>query len=793
MFLMVKVTEQEVYVMDLDDFSVVSMPKSIFIQSKCFGIPCETRYTDLLCNFDLRQLSAGFYNYGVENVLKELCEIEGKSYEGLSCESAEMPLGSLSRIATGYEIEIRDELLASDIPHNSDNFDAIMDSLRNFTESELDYGSEEFSADIFGGDTETAEGVEQSEDSEFDYEDDEDLYDYSDDDEEGNFGTSDTEQSDNMFNIAKLYGMLSQSQVALLNKYYKWHSKRVFLSENGSLHLDTVSSREYNEWKKRELANIRGDEEWTYEGCVDTGEFPGGYCEMGHPLRYIHYAKGAESGRVVCFGNKCVGDFFEVDATVMKAIRKAQSEATSDLVDLCGIYSDSERLEIARESFEVLNFVLEKLREKGGKLSSITKFALEFKDEGLVYPKTLVKLFKKYLLNVDTLKNVTVSSERRSKIIEICFGSKGSQFDNFLLKGSYLWKAWDYKSLLYSSKTFESRVCSLFDWVFNIRLDGIHQYNPEMGINVKDEGGKGKQAIKAYKNRENMASSCVFYKEDDLIGGIGSGIELVCSMLNTRSMFESFTDNWKLPYLNAYDAKYHNLSLVKECKTLADGLLSKMTSRSVSVTARWIEKADRYSSIEYCLTSFKTGFSEVCRSVVIEDTEEKSFEDYSDIRNLDFSDSGIDESILRLDSYIDRLSCSEVASYFNKKAGFGLDVFETVKRTRRVSYKQQNVLGRLVNDIIEAMGILRSGKAESAVVEGSLSEDKIAMITRAVEIMEDGKLFNSVIKVIPTNALVKMKDVLKSVLFRKIASEKQMYYVNLAQNLVDFVDGKPST
>lgn len=789
MFLMVKITEQEVYVMDLDDLSVVSMPKSIFIQSKCFGIPCETRYANLLCNFDLKQLSAGFYAYGVEDVLEELCKIDGRVYEGLTCESAEMPLSNLSGVVTGYQLEIRDELLASDVPHNADSFDAVLESLRNFTDEELDY--EEDQSGIFGEDDYPDEEDDYQFSEEQDYEDDDDMYNY--DDEDTNFDTSDEEQSDNMFNVAKLYGMLNQSQVALLNKYYKWYSKRVFFTENGSLHLDTVTSIAYNEWKKRELANIRGDEEWTYEGCVDTGEFPGGYCEFGHPLRYIHYAKGSESGKVVCFGNKCVGDFFEVDATVMKAIRKAQTEATSDLVDLCGVYSDSEKLQISRESFKILDFLLEKIREKGGKLSSITKFALDFKDAGLVYPKTLVKTFKKSILGVDTLKDVTVSSEKRSKIIEVCFGSDGSQFDNFLLKNCYLWKAWDYKSLMYSSKTFEARVCSLFDWVFNIKLDGIHQYNPELGLNVRDEGGKSKRAIKAYQNRESMAKACVFYNESDLIEGIEMGISLVSSMLNAQSMFASFGSNWKLPYLNAYDAKYHNLALVKECKSATDDMLNKMVSRYSFDSAKWLEKADRYSSIEYCLTSFKTGFSEVCKSVVIDDGGSESSDAYDDIRNLDYGVLNIDDSISKLEGYIDRLACSSVASYFERKARFGLDVFDTVKRTRRVSYKQQNVLGRLVNDIIDAMEVLKSGNVENAVIDGSLSDKQISMINRAVEIMEDGKLFNSVIKVIPTNALVKMKDVLKSVLYRNIASEKQMYYVNLAQNLVDSVDGKSST
>ena len=785
MFLMLKITDFSVYIMDTEDnFSIDEMPKTVFIQSNCLGIPCETRYVDILREFEFSQLRAGFHEYGVESVLRDLCGLYNKAYHEEGIESGSMPLSSLVSVVDNSVKEIRPSVSSSEpiITDDLQSFNYKLDSLRN-DEEFYDYNDEEdFDDDIFGGE------VNEDDSAIEDYDDDDsDMYDY-DDCEEVYEGS---ERSEDMFCVARLYGILSKSQVSLLKSYYKWYSKRVFAGENGSLHLDTIKNIQYHEWKKKELANIRGDEDWGYEGCIDTGEYPGAYCEMGHPLRYVHYARGSESGKIVSFGNKCVSDFFEVDATVMRAIRKAQTESTSDLVELYRIYSDESILTSAKESFKVLNFTLDKIEEAGNARSSIVKLALEFKKLGLVYPKTLVKELKKSILSVDSLRDLVVTAEARSKLINVCFGDAGTQVDSYLTKGSYLWKAWNQSNLVYASSSFEYQACCFFEWLWGIEFDGIHRYNPVLGLNVRDEGGKSKKAIKLYTNRESKAKVSIFYSEDDPVGGASWGINTVSSLIDAFRLFESFKSNWKLPYLNAYDAKYHNLKLVKECESLSSELLFKILSRASFNAEIWKSKAVRFMEVSRCLSNFKVGFSEVCRSVVL-DEPEKNPSGYSDLCNLDFGTLSIDNSISRLQYYIDKVFESPLASFFERKAGFGLDVFTTIKGTRKVSTKQGFVLARLAKDLAETLSMLDSGNYDNAKIEGSLSEEQLRMVSKAIRILEDGKQFNLVVKVIPTNALMKMKDILVSVSNRKIASEKQMYYVNLAKTLVDEADKSSS-
>lgn len=780
---MVRIVDSKVYIMDTEDFSIEEMPKSVFIQSKVLGIPCETRYEGILRDFDLNQLRAGMIEYGVDYVLKEICDLNDRVYYTQSDYSGAMPLSSLANVVHDSlkEIRVLADSSTSVSSEDLEGFNTVLESLRG------DYYLEEDDTDeaIFG------EGIVSEDSSSYEEDDfdDSDMYDYDDDDGADCYNDSEEDfedSSEDMFSVARLYGLLSKEQVDLLKAYYKWYSKRVFLNENGSLHLDTIRSIRYQEWKKKELAQIRGDEEWSYEGCIDTGAYPGAYCEMGHALRYVHFAKGSESGKVVSFGNKCVSDFFEVDTVVMRAIRKAQVESTNDLVELYRIYSDDVKLDNARNSFKVLDFVIDKMEEQGKTRLGVVKLALDFKRLGLVYPKTLVKELKKGILGLDSLRDLAVSQKPRTSLMGICFGDEGLQVDTLLQK-RYYWRSWSQSSLLYPRDNCDFNACCFFDWLWGIEFDGIHRYNPVLGQNVRDEGGKSKKAIKIYTTREEYAKKSMFYGDDPIVSA-QSVIHTISSMINANSMFESFKDRWKLPYLNAYDSKYHNLDAVKDCKCSAYELLNKLVSDYNGYSDKvWLDYAQKYIQASHCLSNFKSGFTEVCKSVVL---DEKPVEvtGYEDLRNLSYSALSVDDSINKLQLSVDRVLESPLASYFEKKESFGLAVFDTVRKTKRVSTKQASVLSRMVESLIEILVKLDNSDFQAIKSKGDLSKEQLDMIDRAISVLEDGKYFNLVIKVVPTDSLLKLKNVLISVSKRKMASERQMYYVNLAQTLIDEVD-----
>lgn len=791
MFLLICVDNGSVAIMDTrDNYSIDLVPIDIFAQSKVFGIPCETRYENILSDFISKcegytVLRAGMLKLGVDNVLSSLCEAYGCEFYKDYLVGSEMPLGSLVSVASGND-RIRTIISKEDSVSSSDfeKFSCILDELQ-YEDNFDDYDDDDSSYELFSGDEETAE------DEYDDYlSDDEFEFDYDDD---GSY--DDEDNSSDMYSVAKLYGMLSDAQVDLLKKYYKWYSKRVFRDENGSLNLDTIVSKQYNEWKKRELSNIRGEEEWVYEGCIDTGEFPGAYCEMGHALRYVHYARGVESGRVVSFGSKCVGDFFEVDATTMSAIRKAQKDSTNDLVELCSIYSDSSLFDTAINSFKVLNFVLDKFKSTGkSNLPAIVKFALEFRNLELVYPKTLVKEFKKYFIGLDTLKDFSLKSDKRSGIIKLCFGDDGLRVDNYISELSYDYKSWAQSSLVYEPRNFGQFSACFFEWLFGIELDGIHKYNPLLGLNVKDEGGKSKKAKTIYSNRITGAESSIFYMEDDLIGGAERGISSFCAIKDAESVFNSFSSNWKLPYLNAYDEKYKNLNAIKECKEIVERMLgylrmSYRRGKSLSKSLRdcWFNDYDKFLSVSYCLATFKSGFSEICKTVVLDEKSEIS-DSYTDLLNLSFLSMSIGSSIEKLQYYIDRVSESPLCSYMESKCRFGLEVFETVRRTNRASSKQANVMLRLGRDLADIMTMLDNGDYSEPKIDDGIPKETLECIEKAIKILESGDKFNIVIKVIPTSAVARIKDILCNVVKYNRASDKQMYYVNLAKDLVTEVE-----
>ena len=106
-------------------------------------------------------------------------------------------------------------------------------------------------------------------------------------------------------NNNNLYDGFTEQQYMVMQEYYMWRTvarfKR-FVNDTGlKVKADKVE-------KLAEIAGYTND--WVYAGCVDKGRMGGGHCELGHALRYEHYAYSKSVNKRIKFGVKCASDFF---------------------------------------------------------------------------------------------------------------------------------------------------------------------------------------------------------------------------------------------------------------------------------------------------------------------------------------------------------------------------------------------------------------------------------------------------------------------------------------------------
>jgi hypothetical protein len=123
-----------------------------------------------------------------------------------------------------------------------------------------------------------------------------------------------------------IYDVFNSSQVWVLKQYFRWRTKTKFQS------LVSGTVLEFKPKKGEKLLRIMGEaDDWEYDGCVDYGYVGGAQCELGHNLRYAHYAYSAKLNREIIFGSTCASDFFSIPANVLKKISQVQEYTLEDI------------------------------------------------------------------------------------------------------------------------------------------------------------------------------------------------------------------------------------------------------------------------------------------------------------------------------------------------------------------------------------------------------------------------------------------------------------------------------
>lgn len=198
----------------------------------------------------------------------------------------------------------------------------------------------------------------------------------------------------NMLERNDAFKSLDSNQKKALQKYYMWYTVDKF---NGLAHGTVL---EANPVKLAKLAELRGYDRWVYGGYMDCREVGKVHCELGHPLRHVHYANAVDKNgkvlRTICFGEDCSADFFSIPRENMGKLAKVRQQVSSEIDELLEIMNNRdtaseedlhpvplfEKLVFSQKEAEIVKFFGQKL---GNSL-------LDYRATGLPFPQSMVEL-----------------------------------------------------------------------------------------------------------------------------------------------------------------------------------------------------------------------------------------------------------------------------------------------------------------------------------------------------------------------------------------------------------------
>ena len=327
--------------------------------------------------------------------------------------------------------------------------------------------------------------------------------------------------------VSRLYKLLTPEQVVELKRYYLWYSQRLFENEMSNTSLKIKPK------KKQKLDNLRGDGDWRYAGFLDVGSKEAGYtCTLGHKLRFMHlawditqgdieqsffgedysvdYEQVIKSNNCIAFGINCIGDFFEVPASCLASLKRAQRDSLADMELLYDLYTNETlNLEEIQDSFKFLDDVIGNVgtRDLVFALSgaaglkpvlpkSCYNFYKRMRDVGLIPPKSLVQLIRSVLVGWTDgtryfnnkwsatqggLKAPNLPVFYENIPIMLRLGPDMSEHLKYLPQDIYR------KYLMYSDSLVKDIWLYLY-LAFTYKLCGYYAYNATKGEN-SDEGG----------------------------------------------------------------------------------------------------------------------------------------------------------------------------------------------------------------------------------------------------------------------------------------------------------------
>jgi hypothetical protein len=250
---------------------------------------------------------------------------------------------------------------------------------------------------------------------------------------------------DNFDGNANIYSSLTKPQMTLVKDYFRWRSKLIFDEQKASKLLRTSLK------KAKDLGELMGDaKDWYYDGTVDTGFKGGSHCELGHALRYEHYAFSPSLSKQIIFGSTCMSDFFELDPVVLKNITQAQETLLKEVKSIVFVMKTDKSEEYGKDYkdlWEVLKFFKGQFNDAIPNGAGWSRFIGGFAKEKLPLTRSMLHAYKNLLWKWTEAKD---EAEENAKEDLIVAQNKAKEAEKLLLASSTK------EEVFTSSDSFES-------------------------------------------------------------------------------------------------------------------------------------------------------------------------------------------------------------------------------------------------------------------------------------------------------------------------------------------------
>lgn len=156
-----------------------------------------------------------------------------------------------------------------------------------------------------------------------------------------------------------IYDNFNDMQLNAVKAYFKWRTKERFKE----LCKDTSLAAKPK--KAEVLADVMGNAtDWVYDGCVDTGYLGASHCELGHALRYEHYAFSPSTGRSIVFGVNCAADFFGIEPERLRKINTVQDDTLNEIKKIVFIRNTGKHQSYSSMFYRDLMDIVDVLRDR---------------------------------------------------------------------------------------------------------------------------------------------------------------------------------------------------------------------------------------------------------------------------------------------------------------------------------------------------------------------------------------------------------------------------------------------
>lgn len=476
------------------------------------------------------------------------------------------------------------------------------------------------------------------------------------------------------------FRLLNEEQRKAIRSYYAWWTVKTFEGLAGSRKLEVTPK------KAAELAKLKRNVTWSYRESIKASVYCQNgydYCTLGHKLKTVHFAMGVDdnTGEVetIKFGSTCIADFFDIS---VEGVRKLDKVAgiMSEEIELMTNIARENKWDKAWKDVGLLSGIVEHINEEDCKElfgEKVGEFLILFKQVGLAYPASMVKMAREYA-------NEKFSTEKFWKTVYKDSDDYLSALDLVFKSGSR-----------YRNSTIDGIMFTALEHLYTVMLEGIYSYDPIKKVGDRGKGRFTKEAVYRRKLlnsslRTRLGITQYTLEEVDTVLYLLSSFEkinksfslIVDRYTGTREFREFLEEN---RYNKARKLNQYNENIVRECRNCIIEVRSKkITQDDYEITDE--DKAGSYIN-QISLKVLK----------LFRDSEYELYMSYDKIvSNIallipgdEFTHS-INESVSIYKVCIDKYACEKIyEKYLSEQINTDLEAYRLRKQRESEEQKQE--------------------------------------------------------------------------------------------------------